>query len=176
MVIIGKPLTFRYYPYPDTTPYITRIPHLHYTVRKTGIGHRTETLSISINVHLNHLAYPPGHVGVFLSSFFPLTNVFLSQSFPISPLSSSLPLRRGVFFFKRRWRGRTMGEHCPRLTVPCGIIAVYLGLGSCCMKSSVNSKSLRAAVSKTLPWAARTVAHRRKHTSPPSLIKPSLKT
>lgn len=171
MVIIGKPLTFRYYPYPDTTPYITRMPHLHYTVRKTGIGHRTETLSININVHLNHLAYPPGHVVFFFCLLFSPANVFLSQSFPISPF---LPLRRGVFFFKRRWRGRTMGEHCPGLTVLCGIIAVYLGLGACCIKSSVNSKSLHAVASKTLPWAARTVAHRRKH--PPSLIKPSLKT
>lgn len=62
-----------------------------------------------------------------------------------------------------------MGEHCPGLTVLCGIIAVYLGLGACCMKSSVNSKSLHAVASKTLPWAARTVAHCRKH--PPLLDK-----
>lgn len=89
MVIIGKPLTFRYYPYPDTTPYITRMPHLHYTVRKTGIGHRTETLSININVHLNHLAYPPGHVVFFfLSSFFPRQCIFVSI-FSHIPLSSS---------------------------------------------------------------------------------------
>lgn len=87
MVIIGKPLTFRYYPYPDTTPYITRMPHLHYTVRKTGIGHRTETLSININVHLNHLAYPPGHVVVvfFFVFFFPPPMYFCLNLFPYPP-------------------------------------------------------------------------------------------
>lgn len=103
---------------------------------------------------------------LFFCLLFSPASVFMSQSFPISPF---LPLRRGVFFFKRRWRGRTMGEHCPCLTVTCGIIAVYLGLGSCVMKSSLNSKSLCAAASKTLPWAARTMAHHRKH--PPILDK-----